>query len=283
MIAWWEGEVRDAAVAPFDLTDRGLTLGDGLFETLLACAGAIDQIDAHVARMTASADALGIPADPAAIRAAAQELAGRTGAQGGVIRLTLTRGRGERGLALPAEPRPVLFGVLAPYRPQLAFSPVRLATASARRNDQSPTSRLKTLGYLDAILALREATSAGADDALLLDTRGFVACSSVANIVAVMGSRLVTPALAHGVLPGTQRARLLRLAAEAGLAPAEVTLCPADLAIADAVFLTNSLRLLSPVTEIDGTAQAGRTDMLRKLAALILADMPAVPAGVTSG
>lgn len=282
MIAWWDGEVRDGSVAPFDLTDRGLTLGDGLFETLLACGGTIDQLDAHVARMLEAAAALAIPADGAAIRAAALALAAHANAWGGVIRLTLTRGRGERGLALPADPRPVLFGVLAPYRPQLAFAAVRLATASARRNDRSPVSRMKTLGYLDAILGLREAAAAGADDALFLDTRGFVACTSVANVFALVGAQLLTPALAHGVLPGTQRARLLRLAERTGLEPVETSLLQGDLANTDAVYLSNSLRLLSPVTALDGAALPGRPDIHRKLAELILADMPAVPAGVTS-
>jgi branched-chain amino acid aminotransferase len=282
MIAWWDGEVREGSVAPFDLTDRGLTLGDGLFETMLACGGAIDQLDAHVARLTGSAGALAIPSDPDAIRAAALALAARA-SQSSVIRITLTRGRGERGLALPTEPHPVLFAVASPYRAELAFAAVRLATVSARRNDQSPTSRMKTLGYLDAVLGLREAVAAGADDALFLDTRGFVACSSVANVVAVADGRLLTPSLEHGVLPGIQRARLLRLAADAGLEPAEASLYPADLLRADAVFLTNSLRLLSPVTALDGRALPGSAGIRRRLADLILADMRAVPPGVTSG
>jgi branched-chain amino acid aminotransferase len=277
MITWWDGAVRDGTSVPFDLTDRGLTLGDGLFETMVAVAGVIDQAGAHLDRMTAGAATLGIPVDRDAIAAAAQALADRAGPAGGIIRLTLTRGPGQRGLVPPAEPRPVLFGALSAYRPELAFAPVRLATATPRRNDRSPTSGLKTLGYLDAILGLREAIDAGADDALFLDTTGHVACTSVANVAVVKDRRLATPALAHGVLPGTQRARLLRLAARAGLEPVETALTPADLLAADAVLLTNSVRLLCPVTALDGTPLAPAPQLVSDLAGLLLADMPAPP------
>ncbi len=251
------------------LDDRGLTLGDGLFETLLARDGALVAFDAHLARMIGGCAVLGLPApDAAAARALCEAALAEAGltATRAAVRLTLTAGSGGRGLDRPAEPVPRLFATAAAApRPT---GPARLATAATRRNDASAASRLKSLAYLDNILARREAQGAGADEAVMLNTRGEVACAAVANLVWRQDGRLFTPALECGVLDGIVRQALLAAARREGRAIEEVRAGGEALAAADAVVLTNSLVGVRPVGALDGRALAS-DDLAQTLAGLV--------------
>jgi len=271
---WLDGEVRPTTVAPFDLSDRGLLLGDGVFDTLMVLAGRPVFAAAHRTRLVGSAAALGLRIDPTTVAAAVAALAAAVG--DGVARVTATRGPGPRGIRPPAAPRPTVFATAAPLNPALMFRPVRLATSAIRRNETSPASRHKTLGYLDAVVASKAAAAAGADDALFLNTAGRVACTTMANLFVVAGDRLLTPPLADGVLAGIVRGEILALAGEAGLVGEEASLMPGDLATADAVFLTNSVRLVSPVAVIDGAPLAApasaRVEMLAAALSRRIAD-----------
>jgi branched-chain amino acid aminotransferase len=253
-VFWFDGALHDTSIGPVDLTDRGLTLGDGIFDTSLARNGRSFFRKAHLDRFSASAEMLAIPYDPALAAQALDALAAAIG--GGIVRLTLTRGGGARGLGLPESPKPFLFGTATPASPSTAFPVISVATSAIRRNETSPAARLKALPYLDAILALREAAAKGADDALFETMAGHVACLSVANIFAVFGERLVTPALSDGVLAGTIRAFLLESAGSLGFVAEERSLTRAEFLSADAVFATNSVRLLAPCRAIDATSFA---------------------------
>ncbi|HEY8618225.1 aminotransferase class IV [Phenylobacterium sp.] len=233
--------------------DRGLLLGDGLFETLLAEGGRLRDEQAHLDRLAAGCAALGLP-EPDRAEAArrmheALSSAGLDGARA-AVRLTLTAGGGGRGLDRPDPLTPVMFATAAPS-PKPA-GPVRLATASIRRNETSAASQLKTLSYLDNVLARREARAASADEALMLNTRGELACAAAANLFWIAGERLFTPALDCGVLPGITRARVIAVARSAGVPLDEVATGPDALAAADAVFVTNSLVRLRRVESLDG-------------------------------
>lgn len=252
---WLDGRLREGPV-PFDLADRGLTLGDGVFDTALALNGRVAFAEAHRDRLAASAEALGFRLDPARIEQAMRALAEALGGGPVAIRTTATRGSGPRGLRPPPEPRPTLFASAARTSPDLAFAPLRLHPTGIARNETSPASRLKTLGYLDAVLAAGEAAAQGFDEALFLNTRGRVACAGTGNLFALFGDRLVTPPLSDGVLAGIVRAELLRLAPGLGLVPEERSLTLPELANAEAVLLTNSLRLAAPVAAIGETALA---------------------------
>jgi len=251
-VFWYEGQLTEAPLHPFDLTDRGLTLGDGLFDTSLARNGTVFRRDAHLDRFATSAAALGIPLkiDDAALALDALAKSIRDGA----LRLTLTRGGGARGLRIPDSPKPILFGAATPGRGELIFASLSLATTAIRRNESSPASRIKTLGYLDAILANRDAQAKGADEAVFENCAGHVACAATGNLFAVFGSKLVTPRLEDGVLAGTVRGLILVRAKACGLEPAEASLPLAEWLKADAVFVTNSLRLLAPCSAIDAQA-----------------------------
>jgi branched-chain amino acid aminotransferase/4-amino-4-deoxychorismate lyase len=237
--------------------DRGFTLGDGLFETVLARRGELVGLAAHLDRLAAGCAVLGLPPPD---RAAAERLMRRALAAAGLeaaraaVRLTLSAGSGGRGLDRPADLEPRLIASAAPApRPE---APARLVTATARRNDQSPASRLKTLSYLDNVLARAEARAAGADEALMLNTRGELACAAAANLFWIADGRLFTPALSCGVLAGTARAQVLARAAALGVPACETRAGPEAPAAAEAVFLTNALIGVRPVAEVDGRALA---------------------------
>ena len=245
---WLDGDAHDTSVAPFDLADRGLLLGDGLFDTAMMLDGTIVWRDAHIARLVAACRTLGIPIDPARIEATTAAIVARGGH--GSVRITVTRGAGPRGLPPPSDPRPTVFASLAPLRAAALFYPLKLHVTAIRRNESAPTSRLKSLGYLDGIVASREAIGAGCDDALFLNTRERVACTTVGNVLALIGEQLLTPPLGDGVLEGIVRGIVLSSCDEIGLEPVERSLTLADLEQADAVCVTNSLRLVAPVTSI---------------------------------
>ena len=247
----FDGRLHAGTTVPFDVSDRGLTLADGLFETMLVVDGRVFRRTAHLDRMAAGATALAIPFDRARVEADLDLLLGALAPSTAVVRLTLTRGPGARGLARPTTARPTVLVTAAPWSPDLAFRPVRLATTAIRRNETSPTARFKTLAYVDAVAALAEAQERGADDALFLNGGGRVASTTMANLFAVVDDELVTPPLADGVLDGTTRRCVLEIARERGWRMTERSLSPGDLERADAAFLTNAVRLVSPVTTID--------------------------------
>jgi len=231
--------------------DRGLLLGDGLFETLLARDGEPVALTAHFRRLAAGCATLGLPPPDLAeaermIRAALATVAGDRAA----VRLTLTAGSGGRGLERPATPALRLFATAAPAA--APSGPARLATVAIRRNASSPASRLKTLAYLDNVLARAEATASGADEAVMLNTRGELACAAAANLFWLRDGALETPALACGVLAGIVRGEVMAAAASLGVKVREVHAGPETLAQAEAMFITNSLVGVRAVAEADG-------------------------------
>ncbi len=231
--------------------DRGLTLGDGLFETVLALDGQLRLVAEHLARMSRGCEVLGLPApDPElALRLMGEALAatepGRV-----AVRLTLTAGSGGRGLDRPdpIAPRMLATAAAAP-RPS---GPARVIISTVRRNEGSPASRLKTLAYLDNVLARRGARESGADEALMLNNRGELTSATAANMFWIEDGRLYTPALDCGVLDGVMRAAVLAEAGRRGLECLEVRTAPSALAGAQAIFLTNSLIGVRPVAWLDG-------------------------------
>ena len=222
------------------LDDRGLLLGDGVFETLLAVNGVVDQLIAHLDRLAAGCAVLGLPEPDrtAATDAIMHAVNGRSEPRL-AVRLTLTAGSGGRGLDRPEPATPTLFASAAPS-PKVA-EPARLMISATRRNADSASSRIKSLSYLDNILARREARAMGADEAVMLNGRGEVACATAANLFWIMDDQLHTPALECGVLAGIMRARVLALADDLGISVREVHSSLDALAQADGVFLTNSL------------------------------------------
>lgn len=238
-----------------DAYDRGLLLGDGLFETVLWTRGRLVLFEAHAARMRRGCDVLGLPApDMADLERAAEAAISEAGLAEAraAVRLTWTAGSGGRGLDRPEPMTPRLIATAAPA--PLRREPFRLATAHTRRNEGSSTSRLKTLSYLDNVLARAEARQAGADEAVMLNNRGEVACAGAANLFWIEAGVLFTPALDCGVLGGVMRAAVLSAAAAMALPAREAKAGPQALLGADGVFLTNSLIGVCEAASLDGAA-----------------------------
>jgi branched-chain amino acid aminotransferase len=234
-------EEADATVSPFD---RGFTLGDGLFETLRVKKNKVLRAEAHLARLASGAGVLGMPLPSLDLASVLAQTADANGLRDGVLRLTLTRGTGPRGVLPPAEPKPTLVITAAPLSPPLPAARLVIAQGT-RRNDRSPLAQVKSLNYLDGVLARQEAARRGADDAILLNTRDGVAETSIANLFAIIDGVLVTPPLSEGVLPGVMRAEVI--AAGAQKRPLTVD----DLASAEEILLTSALGIRS-VASLEG-------------------------------
>ena len=262
---WFNGALTDGPLA-MDRADRGLLLGDGLFETILVLNRKPLWGNMHFARLESAAQELGIPFDRDGLDDAVAEVLEDAPQSHQVLRVTLTRGSGVRGLGADGG-MPSLLITLDPFDPALMFKPVALVTAEIRRNPQSVSARLKTLSYIDNIAAAREAVAKDAEDALLLNTRGHVACSTIANLFLLRKKKLVTPARDQGILTGVMRQALIHNAARLGLSVEERAVKPAEIGKADAVFLTNSLRFIRPVTALDGVA-LGQGDLAALAASL---------------
>ncbi len=240
--------------------DRGLTLGDGVFETIAVNHSVALWRFEHIERMRNAAEELGIPFPEIEIENAIDALTHRTKTSH-VLRLTLTRGEGGRGLAGDLG-KPTLLGTLHPFELTLRFQPISLLTSSVRRNLHAPSSRIKSLSYIDNILAAREAHAKGVDDALMLNSAGRVASVSIGNVFLEVEGDLITPSLGEAVLPGIMREAIIKLAKQSGVTVREKQVKTTDIAKADAMFMSNSLRFVRSVSKCDGRRFTARSKIL---------------------
>jgi branched-chain amino acid aminotransferase len=242
-----------------DPADRGFTLGDGVFDTAVAFNRKSFAGERHLQRLASHATAIGIALDLATVRAGWSAVIDAAKSEHVILRTTVTRGIAARGLwPKTAGGSPTIAVSATPWSTNLVGKPVRLIVSSVARNAGSPVSRLKAIGYLDSILAAREAAERGADDALLLNGSGKIACSTIANLFVLIGGKLATPPVSDGVMAGVVRALVLEIAAALGMEASDRSLEVMDLFAADEVFLTNSVRLVSPVQSLDARAVGGR-------------------------
>jgi len=224
------------------ISDRGLLLADGLFETLLVEAGHAWLLEEHLGRWQSSAALLGLPPPPEAatvqpLIAAAIERSGFGTALGssGALRLNWSRGSGARSIDPPSNCSPSFWLQLSAIKP--CFEPVRvIVSATETRSATSLLSRCKSFAYGASIQARRQALEAGADDALLASSAGGLCCGTSANLLVCRGGSWITPPLSSGCLPGVMRQR--------GLDRGLITEAPVneeDLASCEAAMLINSL------------------------------------------
>jgi branched-chain amino acid aminotransferase len=246
---WFNGALTEG---PLEVArgERGLLLGDGLFETMLVLNRTPLWGNMHLARLEAAAHELGLGFHRDSVDDAIAEILDGIPKLHHVLRVTLTRGSAARGLAAVGGSSSLLL-MLDAFDPAMMLKPVALSSTAIRRNPASVSCRLKTTSYIDNIAAAREAASHGVEDALMLNTAGNVACTTIANVFLLKGKTLITPARDQGILTGVTRQTLLHSAAHLGLKPEERVVKPEELRDADAVFLTNSLRFIRPVTALD--------------------------------
>lgn len=261
---WLNGALVDEALARISPFDRGFLLGDGVFETLRAYRSRPHALEAHLARLRASCEAVRLPFPEGLADALAQTLRAN-GLAEAAVRITITRGPGGRG-ASPRGAGPPTILVTAmpvPERAEAYARGLRLATSRRRRlPEASLPPAVKSTNYLVHVLARIEAEEAGADDALFVDDAGRVVEATQANVFALQGDTLLTPPLSSGCLPGQTRAEVIGLAPELGLKLREQDLTVGALRAADECFLTASLLEVAPVVAIDahpvGDGRPGR-------------------------
>ena len=255
MKVWIDGRIVEGADARIPVTDHGLLYGDGVFEGIRVYGGRVVRLDAHLRRMYASARLLGL-AIPEGLHEIVLDTLRAFGAENAYVRLIVTRGEGPLGVdpTRCGPPRTIcIVDELQIYAPEKAARGLDLVTVSMRQPASDALDpRVKSLNYLNSVLAKLEARRRDADEALILNAAGNVAEAAVANVFCVRGGLLLTPPATDGALEGITRDSVLRLAGELGIPAREQTLGRYDLLSGEEVFLTGSGVGIAPVRSLDG-------------------------------
>ena len=244
MIVFLNGKFVSEDQAQVSVFDRSFLYGDGLFETMRVTHGHPVRWTEHLQRMAAGAKLLGIrlPCSAHALRTFAEKLVLRNRMPESLLRITVSRGVGRRGYSPKGAVSPTLVMTLYPAPPVSVESPPgwRLHIASPRLPAEEKLSYYKTCNKLAQVLARAEADHAGADEALLCNTSGFVVEGASSNLFWIRGNQLFTPPLISGVLAGVTRGMVLKLASQLGLKTCEANIRPDALRTVDGVFLSLS-------------------------------------------
>lgn len=255
-----DGVAHEPDQAQVSVFDRGFLYGDSVFETLRTYGGRPFALDDHMARLEHSADAvfIGLPVPRAALTAEVQSAIAAVGNPESYVRVIVTRGSGPMGLDTGFEAHPlrvVIVGPLTPPPSEAYERGIGVVTYRTQRvAEATEAAGTKVGNYLVAVLAMRSARAAGASEALIVDGAGNVVEGATSNVFVVQGGRLSTPPVEAGILPGITRAFLLEVAAELGVEVELRSLAVAELAGADEVFISSSIRELLPVVRVDGGA-----------------------------
>ena len=254
------GKLVDQADAKISVFDHGLLYGDGVFEGIRVYGGRVFLHQQHIDRLYESAKAirLTIPVKPAEMIAAVEETVKANEISDGYVRLVVTRGAGSLGLDIRKTSHPqviIIADTITLYPPETYTRGMNLVTASTIRNHPGAVSpRIKSLNYLNNILARIEGTDAGMVEALMLNHKGEVAECTGDNIFIVKHGVLRTPSADAGILEGITRNAVMELAREAGYRVEECALTRHDLYIADEMFLTGTAAEVVAVVTLDGRA-----------------------------
>jgi branched-chain amino acid aminotransferase len=262
-----DGVLTGPDAARVSVYDRGFLFGDAVFEVLRTYGGALFAYDEHFARLGRSAARvfIEVPVDAATLRGEIERAvaAARSrleplgpGHDESNVRIILTRGSGPVTLDPGTASRPLRAVLVEPIAPPVrevyAAGVAAVTVHTQRSTDGTDAAGAKVTNYLEALLAVREARTRGAQEALIVDGRGEVVEGATSNVFVVKDGRLATPPVDAGILAGITRAYILEVAAAAGLVVDERRLRPESLYEADEVFVTSSIRELVPLVRVDG-------------------------------
>jgi len=250
-----DGNLVPESEAKISVLDHGLLYGDGIFEGIRAYKGVVFRLREHIERLYDSAKflKLEIPLSKEELIEAILETIRKNGLTDCYIRVVVTRGVGDLGLDPRKCGKPSIIIIAKPMGPLLGKKTVSLIISSVRRDGVDATNhQAKSLNYLNSILAKLEAISAGADDAIMLDNRGFVSEATGENVFIVKNGKIMTPPPTSGVLLGITRNCIIELARKLGYEVMERELTPFELITADEVFLTGTAAEIVPVESVNG-------------------------------
>ena len=268
MLIYIDGEFLPKAEAKVSVFDHGLLYGDGVFEGIRSYNGRVFKLDEHLARLYDSAKSimLQIPISIETLKETVLETLRRNRLTEAYIRLIVTRGIGDLGLDPDKCPKPsiiIIADKIVLYPQKFYEDGLEIVTASVRRNyAEAINPRIKSLNYLNNILAKIEGKQAGAEEVLMLNAEGYVVECTGDNIFWIKNETLVTPPVHMGILEGVTRNSVINLARDAGMQVEERVFTRHALYIADECFLTGTAAEVIPVVKIDrraiGNGQPGK-------------------------
>ena len=290
MIIYIDGKFYPEEEAKISVFDHGLLYGDGVFEGIRAYEGRVFKLEEHLRRLEDSAQAilLKIPLDRDEMRSAVLETCKRNKMKSGYLRLVVTRGKGYLGLSPDRCKKPTIIIIaseLELYPEKYYREGLRVVTVPTWRNSPAALDpSIKSLNYLNNILAKIEGQQAGAQEVIMLNPQGLVAECSGDNIFIIRDQVLITPKLSSGALNGITRNTVLEIAREAGWKTREDDVRRYDLFTAEEMFLTGTGAEVIPVVEVDGRViGAGKpgkhtTDLIRRYHKLVTSTGTKIPA-----
>lgn len=257
-LVYIDGEFLPKDSAKVSVFDHGLLYGDGVFEGIRAYHGKVFRLGPHIDRLYESAKAIGlvIPVSPKEMGDIVVESCRRNGIANGYIRLVVTRGVGDLGLNPYLCPKATIICIAATiqlYPPELYQKGLDIVTVATPRNHpEALNPRIKSLNYLNNIMAKMEAIRAGVQEAVMMNLQGYVAECTGDNIFVWRRGKLVTPPATEGALEGITRNAVIELARRKGLQVSEERMSRFDIYTADEMFLTGTGAELIPVVKVDG-------------------------------
>ena len=257
-LVYVDGRFVPKSKAMVSVFDHGLLYGDGIFEGIRAYDSSVFRLKEHITRLYDSAKAirLKIPLTQHEMTEAVLETLRKNQLRDAYVRLVVTRGAGDLGVDPSLCGAPMIFIIAEPMASSLGPKEpkvVRLIVSSYRRDAVDATSHeVKSLNYLNSVLAKIEANYAEADDAILLDRRGFVSEATVTNLFLVKDGRLATPSSAAGILHGLTRDRIITLCSDLGLEVEQRDITPFEVMTADEVFLVGTKSEILAAGSISG-------------------------------
>ncbi len=260
---------EDRALVP--VFDHGFLYGDGIYETLRAYKGVVFRFREHIGRLFRSASMIGlaVPMSPEGIERAVYSTMEANGQKDAVIRITVSRGPGPVGLDPALCPGPTFVIISSDFRrypPRYYRKGVGIAVVNTRRNFRGALDpKIKSLNFLNNILAKREAIDRGAYEAVMLNYRGYIAEGTVTNVFFVKDGILCTPSVDVGILDGITRGLIIDIAGDVGIEVSEGRFRKEALYNAQEVFISNTTMEVMPVAEVDDTKIADSPGRLTRL------------------
>ncbi len=252
-----DGKFYEKEEAKISVFDHGLLYGDGVFEGIRFYNGRVFRLDEHMDRLYDSAKAicLSVGVDKQALTGAVLETIRQNQLQDGYVRLVVTRGCGDLGLNPSLCPRATVFIIASKitlYSPDKYENGLHVVTCATRRIPHGALSPMvKSLNYLNNVLAKIEAQQAGAGEGLMLNEQGYVAECTGDNVFVVRRGEIFTPPISSGALAGVTRAVVFEMAAEMGIRISEPQMTRYDIYTADECFLTGTAAEVIPAVRLD--------------------------------